>query len=146
MLIVSLLDIHVELEKKKYLYSVIQYLHNDCTCGHKSNWKLDNLPFEYRQLLTTAVKKVGKSVAKKEEIRDKIGCSLKQIFAAISVVYGSVNVSCDMVCRWKKKFDSGLESIENALILEGQSASCDEIVSKVKEIIERDAMYTVHNI
>ena len=60
------------------------------------------------QLLTIIVKMVGKSVAKKEEIRvyikalSKIGCSLKQIFAEISVVYGSINVSFDMVCRWKK--------------------------------------------
>ena len=27
-----------------------------------------------------------------------------------------------------------------------KSASCDEIVSKVKEIVERDAGYTVHDI
>ena len=27
-----------------------------------------------------------------------------------------------------------------------KSASCDEIVSKVKEIVERDARYTVHDI
>ena len=45
------------------------------------------MPFEYMQSVTTAVKMVGKSVAKKEEIRAyikgrfKIGCSLKQIFA-----------------------------------------------------------------
>ena len=55
---------------------------------------------------------VGKSVAKKEEIwayikvSSKIG-SLKQMFAEISVVYASTNVSYDMVCRWKKKFDCG---------------------------------------
>ena len=59
------------------------------------------MPFEYTQSLTTAVKMVGKSVAKKEEIRayikaiSKIGCSLKQVFAEISVVYGSTNVSHD---------------------------------------------------
>ena len=88
--------------------------------AQKSKWKVDNLPFEYMQLLTTVVKMVGKSVAKKEEIwayikaRSKIGCSLKEISPEISVVYGSTNVSYDMVCRLKKKFDSGLESIENA--------------------------------
>ena len=60
------------------------------------------------------VKMVGKSVTKNEEKRahikacSKIGCSLKLIFAEISVVYGSTNVSYDTVCRWKKKFDSGL--------------------------------------
>ena len=63
---------------------------------------------------------VGKSIAKKEEIRayiktrSKIGCSLKQIFDDISAVYGSSNVSYITVRRWKNKFDSGLESIENA--------------------------------
>ena len=67
------------------------------------------------QLLTTEVKMVEKSVSKKEEIRSyikacsKIGYSLKQIFAEISVVYRSTNVSYDMVCRRKKKSDSGLE-------------------------------------
>ena len=44
--------------------------------------------------MTTVVKMIGKSVEKKEEIRayirarSKIGCSLKQIFAEMSVVYG----------------------------------------------------------
>ena len=57
------------------------------------------MPFEYTQSLTTVVKMVDKSVVKKEEIwasikaHSKIGCSLKQIFAEISVVYGSTNVS-----------------------------------------------------
>ena len=42
----------------------------------------------------------------------QIGCSLKQIFVDISVVYRSTTVSYDMVCRRKKKFYSG--SIKNA--------------------------------
>ena len=50
-------------------------------------------------------------------------------------------------CRWKKKFDSVLESIENAPKSgRPKSASCDENVSKVKEISERDARYTVRDI
>ena len=98
---------------------------------------------------------VGKSAAKKEEIqafikaRSEIGCSLAQIFAeisAVSVVYGSTNVSHDVVCRWKKKLDSGLESIENAPKSEmPKSASCYEIVSKVKEIVKRNARYTLRD-
>ena len=46
---------------------------------------------------------VGKSVAKKEEIlayikaHSKIGCSLKQIFAEMSSVYESTNLSYDTV-------------------------------------------------
>ena len=97
------------------------------------------MPFEYTQTLTTVVQMVGKSVAKREEMRTYIiktrseGCSLKLIFAEISVVYGSTNVSYDTVRRWKRKFDSGLESIKIAPKSGRQKpASCDEIVSKVK--------------
>ena len=96
---------------------------------------------------------VGKSVAKKEEIRayikarSKIGRSLKQTFAEISVANRSTNISYDTVRRWKKKFDSGLESIENAYKSGRQkSAFCDEILSKIKEIVERDARYTVRDV
>ena len=89
------------------------------------------------QSLTTEVKKVGKSVAKKEEIQayikacSNVGCSLKQIFAEISVVYRSTNVSYDIVHRWKKKYDPGLESIKNAS-KSGmpKSASCDKLYHK----------------
>ena len=95
---------------------------------------------------------VGKSVAKNEEIRayikarSWIGCSLKQIFAKISVDYRSTDVSYDAVCRWKKKIDSWSASIENAP-KSGRptSASCDEIVSQVKDIVERNARYIVRD-
>ena len=76
------------------------------------------MPFEYMQSVTTAVKIVGKSVAKKEEIqayiksRSKIGCSLKQIFAEFFT---------DLLMRLMTRFVdgkrhsySGLESIESA--------------------------------
>ena len=93
---------------------------------------------------------VGKTITKKEEIRayikarSKIGCSLKQIFTEISVVHGSTNVSYSMDFRWKKKFDSEFESIENApKSRRPKFASRDEIVSKVKETVVRDARYTV---
>ena len=56
-------------------------------------------------------------------------------------------MSYDMVRRCKKKFYSELKSIENAPRLgRPKSASCDEIVPIVKEIVERDAMYTVRDI
>ena len=79
-----------------------------CICAYESNWDLDNLLFAYKQSLITVVKLVGKSVAKKEEIRtyikalSKIDCSLKKVFAETSVVYGSTNVSYDAVRRCKK--------------------------------------------
>ena len=87
----------------------------------------------------------------KEEIRvkalSKIACSFKQIFAEISAVYQSINVSYDTVHWWKKKFDSGLESIENAPKSGRPRSACyDNNVSKEKEIVERDASYTVRNI
>ena len=42
------------------------------TCAHKSNGKIDNFPIEYTQSLTTVVKMVGKSVAKKGEIHKSL--------------------------------------------------------------------------
>ena len=95
-----------------------------------SKRKIDNLPFEYAQSLTTVVEVVGKSVAKREEIQaylkacSKIGCSLKHIFAEMTVVYGSTNVSYDdMARRRKTKFESGLESIEMHPNQKGQSVT-----------------------
>ena len=61
------------------------------------------------QSLTTAVKMVGRSVDKKDEIRayiqacSKLGCSLKQLMTELSTAYGSSCVSYDKVRRWKKK-------------------------------------------
>ena len=55
-------------------------------------------------------------------------------------------MSYDTVRRWKK-IESGLESIENAPKSgRPKAAYCDENVSKVKEIVERDARYTAHDI
>ena len=78
------------------------------------------MPFEYTQSLTTAVKMVGRSVDKKDEIRayikahSKLGCSLKKLMTEISTAFGPSCVSYDTVQRWKKKFESGVESIKNA--------------------------------
>ena len=92
---------------------------------------------------------VGRSVDKKDEIRayikarSKLGCSLKKLMTEISTVC----VSYDTVQRWKKKFESGVESIKNAPKSgRPKSASRKEIVSKIKEIIEGDARFTVHDI
>ena len=53
----------------------------------------------------------------------------------------------DTVRRWKKKFESGVESIKNAPKSgRPKSASRKEIVSKIKEIIEGDARFTVRDI
>ena len=76
------------------------------------------MPFEYTQSLTIAVKMVGRSVDKKNEIqayikaRSKLGCSLKKLMTEISTAFGPSCVSYDTVRRWKKKFESGVESIK----------------------------------
>ena len=105
------------------------------------------------QSLTTVVKMVGRSVDKKDEIRayinarSKLDCSLKQLMTELSTAYGPSCVSYDTVRRWKKKFEYGVESIKNAPKSgRSKSASRKEIVSKIKEIIEGDARFTVHDI
>ena len=61
---------------------------------------------------------VGRSVDKQDEIRayikarSKLGCSLKQLMTELSTAYGPSCVSYDTVRLWKKKFESGVESIK----------------------------------
>ena len=90
---------------------------------------------------------------KKDEIRaytkarSKLGCSLKKLMTEISTAFGPSCVSYDTVRRWKKKCESGVESIKNAPKSgRPKSASRKEIVSKIKEIIEGDARFTVRDI
>ena len=65
----------------------------------------------------------------------------------ISTAYGPSCVSYIIVLGWKKKFESGVESIKNTPKSgRPKSASHKEIVSKIKEIIEGDARFTVHDI
>ena len=65
----------------------------------------------------------------------------------ISTSFGPSCVSYDTVRRWKKLFESGVESIKNAPKSgRPKSASRKEIVSKVKEIIKGDARFTVRDI
>ena len=96
---------------------------------------------------------VGRSIEKKDEIlayiqaRLKLDCSLRQMMTEISVAYGPSCVSYDTVRRGKKKFESGVESIKNALKSgRPKSASGKEIISKIKEIIEGDSRFTVCDI
>ena len=96
---------------------------------------------------------VGRSVDQKDEIRayikarSKLGCSLKKLMTEISTAFGPSCVSYDTVRRWKKKFESGVESIKNAPKSgRPKSASRKEIVSKIKEIVEGDARFTVRDI
>ena len=91
---------------------------------------------------------VGRSVDKKMKYGlTKLDCSLKKLMTEISTAFGPSCVSYDTVRRWKKKFESGVESIKNAPKSgRPKSASRKEIVSKIKEIIEGDARFTVRDI
>ena len=96
---------------------------------------------------------VGRSVDKKDEIRayikarSKLGCSLKKLMTEISTAFGPSCVSYDTVRRWKKKFESDVESIKNAPKSgRPKSAYHKETVSKIKVIIEGDARFTVRDI
>ena len=65
----------------------------------------------------------------------------------ISTAYVPSCLSYDTVRWWKKKFESGVESIKNAPKSgRPKSASLKEIVSKIKETIEGDARFTVRDI
>ena len=83
---------------------------------------------------------------KKDEIRayikarSKLGCSLKKLMTEISTAFGPSLVSYDTVRRWKKKFESGVESIKNAP-KSGRPKSASRT-----EIIEGDARFTVRDI
>ena len=58
----------------------------------------------------------------------------------LSTVYGPSCVTYATVRPWKKKYDSGLECTRP------KSTSCKENISKIKEIIEKGARFTVSDI
>ena len=79
--------------------------------------------------------------------RLKLGYSLKQLMTELSTTQGPSCVSYDTVRHWKNKFESGVESIKNAPKSgRPKFAPPNEIVSKIKEIIEGDARFTVRDI
>ena len=90
-----------------------------CTCAHKANWNIDNLSFEYTQSLTTVVKMVGKSVAKKEEMHKS---SLE-----------------DKVVLWNKHLLKFLLLTDLLMWILWRNHI------KSKGIVERDARYTVRD-
>ena len=110
LLIVSLLDNHVQLETNQYI-PVKRYSIPTQWCVHVSI-NLIGFGIWIHAVVDSCSKMVRKSVAKKEEIRayikccSKTVCSLKQILAEISVVYRSTrtNMCYDTVCRWNKRF------------------------------------------
>ena len=96
---------------------------------------------------------VGRNVDQKYEIwayikaRSKLGCSLKQLVTELFTTRRPSCVPYDTVRSWKSTFESGVESIKNAPKSgRPKFASRKEIVSKIKEIIEGDARFTVRDI
>ena len=88
---------------------------------------------------------VSRSVNKKYGLRSKLAQNLvvllKQLMTELSTAYGPSCVSYDSVRRWKKKFESGVESNKKCTEIRlAKSESRKEIVSKIKEIIEGDAV------
>ena len=80
-------------------------------------------------------------------LTSKLAQNLVVLMTEISTAFGPSCVSYDTVRRWKKKFESGVESIKNASKSgRPKSASLKEIISKIKEIIEGDARFTVRDI
>ena len=91
---------------------------------------------------------VGRSVDKKDEIRAyiKARSKLGVLWRSWWLKFLLLLDLYDTVRRWKKKFESGVESIKNAPKSgRPKSASRKEIVSKIKEIIEGDARFTVRD-
>ena len=96
---------------------------------------------------------VGKSADKKEDIRSfmkarmLLCCLLKDVFSEIKVVYDDTTLSYDTVRRWKKKFNSDLQSVKNTP-KSGipKRATKNENVANVKEILEKDARYTMRDL
>ena len=69
---------------------------------------------------------------------------MKQLMTELSIAYGHSRVSYDTVRCWKNKFESGVESIKKAPKSGRPTfASRKEIVSKITEIVEGDAKFTV---
>ena len=96
---------------------------------------------------------VGKSIDQIDQIRayikarSKLVRSLKQLKTKVSTANGPSCVSYDKIRRWENKLESGFESIKNAPNPgRPKFAYRKEIVSKIKEIIEGDARFTVRDI
>jgi histone-lysine N-methyltransferase SETMAR len=65
----------------------------------------------------------------------------------LSTAYGPSCVSYDTVRRWKNKFESSVECNKNAPKSDmPKSAFCNEIVSKINDIIDGAGSFTVHDI
>lgn len=79
--------------------------------------------------------------------RYKLGLTATEIYKEICEAYGHNEVSYTTITRWIKKFKSGQESIEDGK-KPGRKRSVINFknIQKVKDIIARDARYTVQDV
>ena len=96
---------------------------------------------------------VGKRIENTEEIRaytkvhTKLGHLVELIFTELGEVYRSHNIAYEIVRRCREKFQTGTESVKEATKSRRPvTATGKTNVSKVREIIETDVRYMIHDI
>ena len=96
---------------------------------------------------------VGRSVSQKDEIQayikahSKLNCSLKQLMTELSTTLGPSCVSYDKLGAGNINLNLVMSPSKNAPKSgRPKFASCKEIISKIKEIVEGDVRFTVCDI
>ena len=80
-------------------------------------------------------------------IRAQLGFPPTEIYADLQKVYGNGAFKYATVCKWVRRFNDGLESIENNPgVGRPVSVLTEKNVATVKTLIEKDVHYTVQEI
>ena len=81
------------------------------------------------------------------KIRAKLGFQPTEIHADLQEVYGNSALKYATVCKWVRRLNDGLESVENDSQVGGPvSVLTEKNVATVKTLIEQDAHYTLQEI
>ena len=81
------------------------------------------------------------------KIRAQLGFPQTEIHADLQKVYGNGVLKYATVCKWLRRFNDGLESIENdPRVGRLVSVLMEKNVATVKTLIEEEARYTVQEI
>ena len=81
------------------------------------------------------------------KIRAQLGFLPTEIHADLQKVYGNGALKYATVCKWLRRFNDGLESIENdPRVGRPVSVLTEKNIATVKTLIEKDACYTVQEI
>ena len=81
------------------------------------------------------------------KIRAQLGFLPTEIHADLQKVYGNGALKYATVCKWLRRFNDGLESIENdPRVGRPVSVLTEKNIATVKMLIEKDACYTVQEI